>query len=55
MSKLELTDKQKEECQKVMDQMMQFFWSRITNKMLIENMTFGMAIKQVKLEILDDK
>ncbi len=54
MTKVELTNEQIAEAHKVMDKMMRYFWSRIINKMLIENMTFDMAVEQVKLDLLNE-
>ena len=48
----ELTDKQKEDCQKTMDHMMQYFWHRIKVKMDI-GLTFEVALEEIQREILN--
>jgi len=52
MSELELTDKQKAECQKIMDNMSQYFWSRIKLKM--ESISFEEALKEVQEEMMNE-
>lgn len=49
-----LTDQQKVECQKVLNAMVNYFWSKIKMHMLIEGVTFERALELIRLEILND-
>lgn len=50
---LELTDDQKIEAQKVMDQLMAYWWSRIVVKMEI-GLPFRLALQELMQEIMSD-
>jgi len=53
MSSIQLTDKQKEDCQKVMDHMMQYFWHKVRTKMEA-GASFEDALEELKREILNE-
>ena len=48
----ELTDKEKEEAQKTMDHLLQYFWYKIEIKM--ESVSFEVAIQELIQEITED-
>lgn len=51
---LELTDRQKADCHKIIDAMVSYWWTELKVKMLIEGLSFEAALEAVKFEILKD-